>query len=77
MSYFMAEILLVLLLISFLTSSSVFLTLVFLSYHLQDRLQDWLRKSKRLIVEEATKNKSFDLNDCMFTLSMFLYRNPF
>uniref|UniRef100_A0A0E0EZF7 DNA-directed RNA polymerase subunit beta n=1 Tax=Oryza meridionalis TaxID=40149 RepID=A0A0E0EZF7_9ORYZ len=30
---------------------------------LKDRLQDWLRKSKRLIVEEATKNKSFDLND--------------
>ncbi|KAL5224278.1 hypothetical protein ABZP36_010917 [Zizania latifolia] len=27
---------------------------------LKDRLQDWLRKSKRLIVEEATKNKSFD-----------------
>jgi hypothetical protein len=32
-------------------------------WHLQDRLQDWLRKSKRLIIEEATKNKSFDLNN--------------
>uniref|UniRef100_J3N3Q7 DNA-directed RNA polymerase subunit beta n=1 Tax=Oryza brachyantha TaxID=4533 RepID=J3N3Q7_ORYBR len=30
---------------------------------LKDRLQDWLRKSKRLIVEEATKNKSFDLSN--------------
>ncbi|KAL6883540.1 hypothetical protein ACP4OV_010954 [Aristida adscensionis] len=30
---------------------------------LKDRFQDWLRKSKRLIIEEATKNKSFDLNN--------------
>ncbi|KAF0930731.1 hypothetical protein E2562_034923 [Oryza meyeriana var. granulata] len=30
---------------------------------LKDRLQDWLRKSKRLIVEEATKNKSFDFSN--------------
>ncbi|KAL6613997.1 hypothetical protein ACP70R_036267 [Stipagrostis hirtigluma subsp. patula] len=30
---------------------------------LKDRLQDWLRKSKRLIIEEATKNKSFDLSN--------------
>ncbi|OEL31517.1 DNA-directed RNA polymerase I subunit 2, partial [Dichanthelium oligosanthes] len=32
---------------------------------LKDRLQDWLRKSKRLIIEEATKNKSFDLNNAL------------
>ncbi|CAN6293083.1 unnamed protein product [Urochloa humidicola] len=32
---------------------------------LKDRLQDWLRKSKRLIIEEATKNKSFDLNSAL------------
>lgn len=32
---------------------------------LKDRLQDWLRKSKRLIIEEATKNKSFDLSDTL------------
>ncbi|XP_062205028.1 DNA-directed RNA polymerase I subunit 2 [Phragmites australis] len=30
---------------------------------LKDRLQDWLRKSKRLIIEEAAKNKSFDLSN--------------
>jgi len=32
---------------------------------LKDRLQDWLRKSKRLIIEEATKNKNFDLNNAL------------
>jgi hypothetical protein len=32
---------------------------------LQDRLQDWLRKSKRLILEEAAKNKCFDIHECM------------
>nr|CAB3499265.1 unnamed protein product [Digitaria exilis] len=32
---------------------------------LKDRLQDWLRKSKRIILEEATKNKSFDLNNAL------------
>ncbi|CAN6287845.1 unnamed protein product [Urochloa humidicola] len=32
---------------------------------LKDRLQDWLRKSKRLIIEEATKNKSFDFDNAL------------
>ncbi|KAG2537245.1 hypothetical protein PVAP13_9NG147800 [Panicum virgatum] len=32
---------------------------------LKDRLQDWLRKSKRLIIEEATKNKNFDLSNAL------------
>ncbi|WVZ59479.1 hypothetical protein U9M48_009611 [Paspalum notatum var. saurae] len=30
-----------------------------------DRLQDWLRKSKRLILEEAAKGKGFDLSDVL------------
>ncbi|KQJ97293.1 DNA-directed RNA polymerase I subunit 2 [Brachypodium distachyon] len=30
---------------------------------LKDRIQDWLRKSKRLIIEEATKNKSFEFDN--------------
>ncbi|CAD6205427.1 unnamed protein product [Miscanthus lutarioriparius] len=32
---------------------------------LKDRLQDWLRKSKRLIIEEAAKNKGFDLGNAL------------
>lgn len=32
---------------------------------LKDRIQDWLRKSKRLIIEELTKNKSFELSNSM------------
>ncbi|TVU32185.1 hypothetical protein EJB05_23907 [Eragrostis curvula] len=41
---------------------------------LKDRLQDWLRKSKRLILEEAAKNKSFDLNDA-HEIRKFLGKN--
>lgn len=41
---------------------------------LKDRLQDWLRKSKRLIIEEATKNKSFDLNNTQ-EIRKFLSKN--
>ncbi|GJM88493.1 hypothetical protein PR202_ga04564 [Eleusine coracana subsp. coracana] len=37
--------------------------ILFSCWYLQDRLQDWLRKTKRLILEEAAKNKSFDLHD--------------
>lgn len=32
---------------------------------LKDRLQEWLRKSKRLILEEAAKNKGFDLGNAL------------
>ncbi|KAJ1294990.1 hypothetical protein BS78_01G188700 [Paspalum vaginatum] len=32
---------------------------------LKDRLQDWLRKSKRLILEEAAKSKGFDLSNVL------------
>uniref|UniRef100_A0A452YHN6 DNA-directed RNA polymerase subunit beta n=1 Tax=Aegilops tauschii subsp. strangulata TaxID=200361 RepID=A0A452YHN6_AEGTS len=32
---------------------------------LKDRIQDWLQKSKRLIMEEITKNKSFELNNSL------------
>ncbi|EMS50874.1 putative DNA-directed RNA polymerase I subunit RPA2 [Triticum urartu] len=32
---------------------------------LKDRIQDWLQKSKRLIMEEITKNKSFQLNNSL------------
>ena len=32
-------------------------------WYLQDRLQERLRKSKRLILEEAAKNKGFDLGN--------------
>lgn len=32
---------------------------------LKDRIQDWLQKSKRLIMEEITKNKSFELNSSL------------
>ncbi|GJN13824.1 hypothetical protein PR202_gb00571 [Eleusine coracana subsp. coracana] len=41
---------------------------------LKDRLQDWLRKTKRLILEEAAKNKSFDLHDA-HEIRKFLGKN--
>ncbi|GJM88039.1 hypothetical protein PR202_ga04057 [Eleusine coracana subsp. coracana] len=44
------------------------------AFHLQDRLQDWLRKTKRLILEEAAKNKSFDLHDA-HEIRKFLGKN--
>jgi len=42
---------------------------------LKDRLQDCLRKSKRLIIEEATKNKNFDLSNGMLFSYCFYAEN--